>query len=117
MCKNLTSLAEDFARYRGKKKWAKYPKDLWKQAVQLCEHHPIKRIALALKVNPDSLRRHLHSKTKSCDATSPFIPLDVTSNPSVQLRLSGKTQMALDFDGPVDELAKLIIRIQEGLSC
>lgn len=117
MCQELTTLAEDFARYRGRRKRAKYPAVLWDKAVQLCELYPLEKVASSLQVCNESLRRHLYSRIKECNASSQFIPINITPNSSVQLHVSGPLPMTIDFDRSTEELAKFILAIQGGLPC
>lgn len=117
MCQELTTLAEDFASYRGRRKRTKYPQVLWDRAVRLCEHHPLEKIANALQICCDSLRRHLRSKYKENNNGSLFVPISITPNPSVQIHVNGPLSMTINFDRSTEELAKFILRIQAGLPC
>ena len=117
MYQELTNLAEDFARYRGRRKRVKYPQVLWDRAVRLCERHPLERIAEALQVCGESLRRHLQSGNKENGNDSLFVPINITPTSSVQIHVNGPLSMTVDFDRSTEELAKFILRIQSGLPC
>lgn len=117
MCQELTTLAEDFARYRGRRKRAKYPAVLWDKAVRLCKRHPLERIADALQVCSESLRRHLQAKNKESNTGAQFVPINITSNPSIQIHVSGPLTMTIDFGRSTEELAKFILGIQGSLPC
>lgn len=117
MCQELTTLSEDFARYKGRRKRAKYPAVLWNKAVRLCERYPLERVANAIQVCSESLRRHLRSRNKESDTSSRFVPINIIPNPSVQIHVSGPLSMTIDFDRSTEELAKFILGIQGGLPC
>jgi hypothetical protein len=125
MCQQLTKLAEDFARYRGKKKRAKYPLTLWEKAIQLCKLHSLEAVANSLQVHSDSLRRYLKKPlqnrpkklTTQPTQSAQFIPIAVTNHSSVQIHFNGALAVTVDFDRSTEELAKLLLTLQGGLSC
>lgn len=118
MYQELVTLAEDFARYRGQKKRVKYPAALWEKAIKLCEHYPQEKVSGSLQVSNESLRRHLRSRNKNRgSAAARFVPITVTSHPSIQLHVKGQLSITIDFDRSTEELAKFILAIQGGPTC
>ena len=117
MYQELTALAEDFAQYRGKRKRTKYPTSLWDKAVQLCKHHTVKKIADSLQVSMNSLHRHIRSRKNNANTPSPFVPIEITPQSSIQLHVGGPLPMTIEFDRPMEEVAKFVIAIQGGLQC
>ena len=117
MCQKLATLAEDFAQYRGKRIKVKYPQTLWERALELCNQHPIKKVAKMLGISNVALQRHLNSRKIEGDS-SPFIPIQISeSSQSIQIHIRGKVQVTIDFYRSTEELAKLVLAIQEGSLC
>lgn len=113
----LTNLAEEFSRYCENKKRVKYPQGLWDKAANLSEWHPYQKVAHLLGVHSDSLRRHLNSAKKT-DNPPNFIPIQITqSQPSIQIHLKTPVPITIEFSRPTEELAKLLMTIQEGVLC
>ena len=113
----LANLAEEFTRYRENKKRVKYPQGLWDKAVNLCDRHPCQKVAHLLGVHSDSLRRHFRS-VKKADNLPNFVPIQITqSQPSIQIHLKTPIPITIEFSRPTEELAKMLITIQEGVSC
>lgn len=117
MHQELNNLAKDFERYRGQRKRVKYPQALWDKAINLCNHLSVEKIAKALQVNFFTLQRHLTSG-KTTNFNSPaFIPIQIAHLPSIQLHIKSPVPITIDFNGSMEELAKLILGIQGGSPC
>lgn len=116
MCQELDNLAQDFSRYRGKRKRVRYPKHFWEKAVKMCGRHSIKKVAHVIGVSKNSLHRHLSPRNENHEV-QPFIPIDIGLQSSVRIQVSGPLSMTVDFDRPTEELAKLMLAIQGGVSC
>lgn len=113
---DLANLAEEFSRYRENKKRVKYPQCLWDKAANLCERRPYQKVAHLLGVHSNSLRRHLRS-VKKADNLPNFVPIQITqSQPPIQIHLKTPVPITIEFSRPTEELAKLLMTIQEGVS-
>lgn len=117
MCQELKTLAEVFVRYRGMKKRVKYPTALWDRATEMCKQHPVQKVASSLHVCTDSLRRHLSLRKKTGKSISPFVPIEIAPQPSIQLHVSGPLSMTIDFNRSTEEPAKLILAMQGEVPC
>jgi hypothetical protein len=113
----IANLAEEFSRFRKNKKRVKYPQGLWSKAANLCERHPYQKVAHLLGIHKNSLRRHLHS-VKKIDNPPNFIPIQIAqSQPLIQIHLKSPVPITIEFSRSTEELAKLLMIIQEGVSC
>src|ERR1700722_15865182 len=112
----LANLAEEFSRYRENKKKLKYLQAFWDKAANLCKRHPYQTVAHLLGVHSDSLRRHLHSVEKANNSPT-FLPIQITqSQPVIQIHLKTPVPITIEFSRPTEELAKLLMIIQKGVS-
>jgi hypothetical protein len=111
----LANLAEEFSRFRKNKKRAKYPQGLWDKAANVCERYPYQKVAHLLGVHSNSLRRHLHSVA---DNLPDFVPIQITQLQSpLQIHLKTPIPITIEFSRSTEELAKLLMTIQKGVSC
>lgn len=110
---DLDELAEVFGKYRGNRKYVRYPKDFWDRAAQACNHETIAKVASSLNVNVETLRGHCNDRKKEKNA---FVPLNVIPSTGIQIRILGPAPITIDFQEPTEELAKLILFLQRGAS-
>ncbi len=55
---DLTRTRHSFERWRAKRqRRTRIPEDLWDRAISLLDHHPITRVARALRLDPAELRK------------------------------------------------------------
>src|ERR1700691_390816 len=120
MDQELNSLAENFIQYRrdnSHKKRVKFPRSLWDRAIEICKRFPAIKVAKALQIDIQTLQHHLKS-TKQAGPPATFIPIQIAHpHPPIQLHIKYPLPMTIDFNRSTEELAKLILTSQEGLTC
>jgi hypothetical protein len=117
MHRELNLLAQEFISYKGNKRYVKYPKILWDKAVQLCQSYSITEVAESLKICKRALEDHIHIRTFAKETSPSFIPIEINRHPAIQLHVHGAVSLTIDFDRPMEDLAKLVLALQRGSSC
>jgi len=115
MHQEIKNLVEDFCTYKGNLKRVKYPLNLWKKAVELCEHFSKKTVSDALKVNEGTLQRYISqygSETKN-----PFIPIRIDP-PEIpkneQVITNSNSVVSIELKGTPSALAEFMSAFQGG---
>jgi hypothetical protein len=119
MDQQLEKLANDFHLYKGSLKLAKYPSELWKQAVELTGCFSSLIISEKLGVNVRTLEKQIKKYKGGIESEIQFIPIqvDLASNsdsPSPKTSTGIKETISIEFQGTATALAEFMCIFQKG---
>ena len=119
MDQQLEKLANDFHIHKGSAKRAKYPSELWKQAVELTGHFSRQIISDKLGVHLITLDRQIRKCQGLFEPEIPFFPIQIDSSnssdsPSDQTLVSSQEAIRIEFQGSATALAEFMSIFQKG---
>jgi len=119
MDQQLEKIANDFHIHKGSSKRAKYPPELWKQAVELTGHFPSQIISDKLGVHLRTLERQMRSYKGMFEPEIPFLPIQIDSSKSSdhssnQTLVSSQEAIRIEFQGSATALAEFMSIFQKG---
>ena len=112
---DLDTFANKFRKWRGDRRYCKYPKYFWDEIRQLASHYPILAIAQALNISPQYIKIRL--KKESGQLT--FAPLKVVSFPapvSIEFTDSSSRPMTVRFEASHEQLVNMILSLSGSAS-
>jgi hypothetical protein len=107
--KDLEIFADKFKRWRGNRRYLRYPSHFWKEIERFIRHYDIKVIANAVGINPSYLRNRIRKDKQSKSIT--FTPLQVSSLPfaaSIEFVDRSDKPMTIRFQADSRELIQII---------
>ncbi|MFZ0565006.1 MAG: hypothetical protein WAM28_02285 [Chlamydiales bacterium] len=75
---DLTTVADEFKKWKGSLSYCRYPEHLWKKAYQLTNNHPLETIASALGMSVQYIERKFAKRSQPVS----FASVQVTPSPA-----------------------------------